>query len=79
MHETSAIKNKYFKLENSQAQIENPDYRKNKIKIKEMNQNIRKLANVTNIIYKRQSTSKKENRTISPNADKGGKLTIEDL
>ena len=36
---TPATENKYKKLENCQPQIEKPDYRENKIKIDEMNQN----------------------------------------
>ena len=49
--------------ENSQPQIENPDYSENKIKIDEMKQNlIRELAKVTNINMKDRGFLKKKKK-----------------
>ena len=42
----SAKENEYNKLENSQPQIENPDYRENKIYIDEMKQDIIKEIDI---------------------------------
>ena len=46
---TSATENENSKFENSQSQIENPDFMENKIRIDEMKENIiRELAKLTN-------------------------------
>ena len=57
---TPATKNNHSKLENSQPQIENPDYTENNIKIDEMKQNIiRELIKITDTDMKNSVLLKK--------------------
>ena len=59
MIEKFSNRNEYYKLQNIQLQIENPDYIENKIKIDEMKQNIfRQLAKLTKYNMNNEKTDK---------------------